>query len=253
MKILNKELKLAFVLLGLCLYIAFFVADFTHAEPAGADVTIVTSSAYSSTPGNNDSLGGRIITMTLDVTQQNTAWKAYVGNITGVLVLRNSDGWSIFEWAMNSSTMSGNVFVSRASSVTWGNIKCANSTIVDSEQTNFGMATADTDSINSTFNYTIHKEMNGSITPITTSTCPSVATWINGSAQVVETNTTFQEILLYDNSNLVYATFITQDTGGYDNNASAGGANVTYDFQLIVAENRTAIAGTTYYFYADIS
>lgn len=255
---LNNELKLVFLFLSISIYLGFMIAHFTTAQPAGADVTpISTDYGPNATPGPRTDPGGTITTLSLDVTQQDSAWKAYVGNITGVLVLRNTDGYSIFEWTMNSSTMTGNVFVTRNDSINWSSslIRCANSTIINSEQNFFGMLNGDSDSINKTFNYTTHRAMTiGGVGTIQNGTCPSTATYVNGTKQVMNQNTsTFQEILLYDTQNLIFATFVTQDAWAYNNNESAGGANVTYDFQLIVAENDTHPTGSTYYFYADIS
>lgn len=232
------------------------LAHLSYADPTGADVSFVSSdSGPNVTPESRTDIGGTITTITLDTTQQNSKWKAYVGNITGLLVLRNSDSWSIYEWTMNSSSFTGNVFVSRNDSVDWDNIKCANSTIINSEQTFLGMTSSDGDNINNTFNYTDHKAMpiSGSPPDIAADSCPNTATYVNGSAQTVNENATFQELLLYDNVNLVYATFIDQDSWAYENNESVNGTNVTYDFQLIIAENESSPTGSVYYFYADIS
>ncbi|MBW2990746.1 hypothetical protein KY348_03510 [Candidatus Woesearchaeota archaeon] len=252
MKKVSNKLKYPFLILGLAIYLIFMIANFSSADPQGADVTNLSTETYSVTPEGRADDGGTITTVTLDVTQQNNAWKAYVGNITGALVLRDSDGWSIYEWVINSSGFTGNIYASRNDSVAWDNLKCANDTILTSENTFFGMSSGASDNINNTFNYTIHKEINTStsIGTIANGTCPSTATYVNGSAQTISESAYFQEILLYDNTNLIYHTFIDQDAWGFDNNAS--GTNVTYDFQLIVAENSTG-PGTTYYFYAEIS
>lgn len=251
---INKEIKLIILIIGLTLYMAFMLSNLGSAWPQGADVTNISNSTYSRTPGSRSDPRASITTLNLDVTQQSDAWKAYVGNITGSLVLRNSDGWSIFQWALNASSMSGNIFVSRNDTITWTNLKCANSTIIESEQTFLGISTASAFSINNTFNYTTHKNMTIDSVTIDNSTCPSTATWVNGSAQTITQtpSTYFQEILLYDNTHLIYATFVDQNAWSYNNNESVGGANVTYDFQLILAENSTS-SGTTYYFFADIS
>lgn len=253
MRIPEKVLRQLLILIGISLYLSFIITKLSFADPSGADVTNLSTETYSVSPDPRQDLGGTITTVSLSTTQQDSAWKAYVGNITGTLVLRNSDGWSIFEWALNNSALSGNVFVSRNGSVDWDNIRCANNTIIGSEQSFLGMATADSDNINRTFNYTKHKTMTiGGVGTISNSTCPSAATYVNGSAQAIDESSYFQEVLLYDRVNLVYGTFIDQNTWGYENNESGGG-NVTYDFQLLVAENGTAQVGTVYYFYADIS
>ncbi|HJX06091.1 MAG TPA: hypothetical protein VJ461_05240 [Candidatus Nanoarchaeia archaeon] len=252
---IKRELKALFLILGLGIYIALLVGvgKLGYADPSGAIVTNLSTETYSVSPTSRTDLGGTITTVDLSTTMQDTAWKAYVGNITGTLVLKNSDGWSIFEWWLNSSSFTGNVFVSRNGSVSWDDIMCANNTIIGSEQNFLGMDSTDSDNINKTFNWTAHKSMTISgVGTITNGTCPSAATYINGTYQTINQDTTkFQEILLYDKANLVYATFIDQNSWGYDNNASVNSS--IYDFQLIVAENNTAQTGTTYYFYADIA
>ncbi len=250
----KENLRIGVLIISIALYLSLIISQVVNAEPAGADLTNPSSEEYTTTADSRTDSGGTIVTLSTSVTQQDDAWKAYVGNITGTLVLRDSDGWSIFEWSMNSSTFGGNVFVSRNDSINWSNLKCANNTIIDSEQSFLGMSSTDSDSLNQTFNYTTHKTMTVSgVGPISNSTCPSVATYVNGSAQTITESSYFQEILLTDNNNLIYGTFIDQDAWGFDNNESVNGTNVTYDFQLIVAENSSLSSGNTYYFYADIS
>ena len=250
---IKQGLKALFLLLGFALYLTFFVINITYADPSGVDVTNISTETYASVPESRQDLGGTITTLTLDNTQQDTAWKAYVGNISGRLVLKNSGGWSIYEWFLNASASSGYVFVSRDASVDWTDVGCANSSVIDSEQALFGMVTADSDSINKTFNNTLHSSMDMSgPSLIGSNSCPSTATYVNGTAQTVNSNAHFQEILLYDRvgSNFVYGTFINQNAWGYDNNETT---TLAYDFQLIVAENSSASVGTVYYFYADLS
>ncbi len=253
----NKQIKASILILSMFIYLSFIFVNFSYADPSGAAISNPdVDTGPTSSAGQRNDTGGTITTIDIDVNQQNIAWKAYVGNITGKLVLRNSDDKSIYEWDLASETLSGNIFVTRLSSVSWdiSNLICANESAIQVEEGVHGMTTSDSDNINNTFNYTIHKTMTISgIGNIQNSTCQSMATYVNGSIQTInEANTTFQEFLLYDKSNIgmVYATFIDQDSDSFRNNVSL---NTTYDFQLIVAENRTATIGTTYYFYADIS
>jgi len=253
---IKQELKLVFLILGLVLYLTFIIIHFTSADPVGAEVNYISNSTYTSVIESRSDPGGYIITINLAVTQQEPSWKGYVGNITGMLVLRNSDGWSIYEWGMNSTSMSGFVFVSRNDSVDWTNVECANDTNIISEQNFFGMSSSDPYSINNTFNASLHSAMDMSgPSNIAANSCQSTATYVNDTAQTVDSNAYFQELTLYDRTdgNFIFATFIEQDAWGFNNNASMDN---TYDFQIIVAEN-TSISfgtpGTTYYFYADIS
>lgn len=253
MRKLNYKARSFLLLLGLACYLAFcFNSLLSTAYPGGADVINLSTVTYSVAPDSRSDLGGTITTTTLSTIQQDAKWKAYVGNISGTLVLRNTGGWSIYQWALNASTISANIFVSRSNSISWDDLVCASVANVTAEQTFLGLGSASTDNINRTFNSTSHRNMTvSSVGTIANSSCKSTATYVNGTAQTVTESAYFQEILLSDNTNLVYATFVNQDAWGYDNNAT--GTAVTYDFQLIVAENETASVGTAYYFYADLS
>jgi hypothetical protein len=248
---IKQGFKITLLLIGLALYVSLFLINFTQAVPAGAGVTNYSTETYIVGPQSRQDHGGTITTITLSANQQDSAWKAYVGNISGKMVLKNTAGWSIYEWTMNSSSLTGTVFVTRAGTVTWTSIKCANTTSVDSEQAFFGMNPNANDNINKTFNYTTHKGMTISgVGTITASTCPSTATYVNGTAQTITETSYFQEILLTDTTNLVYGTFINKNALGYNNNLTE---NTTHDFQLLVAENGSSAIGTVYYFYADLS
>jgi hypothetical protein len=77
------------------------------------------------------------------------------------------------------------------------------------------------------------------------STCRSIATYVNDTAQASLESASFQEMLLQDGYNrMVYATLINQNTTGYNNQK--------YDFQMIVAENEWQTTPTTYYLYVEL-
>jgi hypothetical protein len=240
---------LAFALIGL--YVILFWASMSKAIPTGASLTLLTvDTGPTGTPSSRTDPGGTIVTININTVQQNPGWKAYIGNITGSLVLRNADSQSIYEWQLGATALTGNIFISRSGSVNWTPIACANITNVLSEDTILGFSSGSADSLNKTFNYTTHQAMIISgIGTIGANTCRSTATWQNGSAQVVSATSKFQEILLSDQANLVYATFIDQDAWGFDNNATNGR---THDFQAIIGDPKNA-TDYTYYFYADIS
>jgi hypothetical protein len=248
----SKWLKSTILLLGLSLYFFALWSGFGHAEPTGASITLIDSDTGAiSAPDSRSDPGGSITTISLDAVQQNPGWKAYIGNITGRLVLRNSNGQSIYEWLIADSALSGNVFISRSASVNWTPLGCANNAQILSEDNAMGFSSASSDSINRTFNYSIHRAMIVSdVGTITASTCRSTATYVNDTQQIMDaTNTDFQEILLSDGSSLIYGTFIDQDSWGFDNN---GTNDITHDFQIIVADPKN-VTDYTYYFYADIS
>lgn len=187
--------------------------------------------------------GGTITTLRLNVSQQDSAWKAYVGNVTGKLVLQDSSNYTIYDW--NLATITGEVYASRATSVTWSNLNCSNSTILSNEYTAVNMVDSDPDSINKTFNETTHKSFLVGAISISNSTCKSLATFnATSSRQTISETMLFQEVLLTDFTSMVYATILEPNKVGYNNK--------TFDFQMIVPDSDLANTNTSYYFWAEL-
>ena len=248
---LSKGLKSAVLIAFLALYLILIWADATRAAPAGASLTYIsTDYGPNGSSGSRTDPGGTIVTLNLNAVQQDSGWKAYIGNITGRLVLRNAYSQSIYEWALADSALTGSIFITRAATVNWTPLRCANDSEIVVEDGVMGFLSSTSDSINRTFSNQIHKSMTISeIGTIGNGSCRSTATWVNNTAQALDESSLFQEILLSDTSTLVYATFIDQDAIGFDYNETN---NKTHDFQVIVADAKN-ITDYTYYFYADIS
>jgi len=240
-----KALKLFFLLGGLLFYLSFIV-KFSYAVPMGGDVTFLSSDAYTASPKSRTDDGATINTIIVSVQQQNDAWKAYVGNVTGKYVLRNSNNFSIYEWPL-SANITGEVYLSRNNSVNFsaGAVVCANNSALVAEQVVFGMAEADTDNINNTFNTSDHSSFRVGSTLFNQDDCAAIALWVNNTPQTPGSTALFQQIALYDGHTVFYASLINKGKTGFDN-------TTTYDFQAIVAENRSAAAGTAYYFYVEL-
>ena len=202
-----------------------------------------STSAGLGTARANDK-GGYITTINVDASQQNYAWKAYVGNVTGKMVLENSGQYSIFEWEVGN--VMGNVYISRNGTVDWNSVNCSNRTVIQSEDTKMKLNSANSNSINKTFNGSTHKSFSISGIPYANSNCPAISTYVNDTKQANNEAAKFQEVLLSDSkSNLIYMTMMEQDTIGYD--------NTTYDFQAIVAEDESLSVPSIYYFYVELS
>lgn len=214
------------------------------AEPSGAE--ILSNSTETPTPataGTVTTAGGSFTTLLLNATTQTMRWKAYVGNVTGSFQLRDASNYTIYDW--NVATISGEVYASRNNSIDWTQIQCANDTILQNEQTGLDMTTTKEDSINRTFNETVHRSFYVGTELITNSTCRSIATYVNSTRQAASESATFQEILLDDTQRLVYVTLLENKQQGY--NAEQ------FDFQLIVAESEIAITPSSYYFWVELS
>ncbi|MFC1648280.1 hypothetical protein ACFL1B_02365 [Nanoarchaeota archaeon] len=234
------------ILLVMALAFALTLSLYVQGVPEGATVSSASvDTGPSGNPENRSDSGGTITTMVLDNTQQNFGWKAYVGNVTGTLTLDDSASQTIYQWPL-SSTITGEVYASRDNNVDWtiGSISCAAQSTISTEQTFIGGAASDTDSINNTYNKTLHATMQVGVNTITNSSCRAVYTWQADAAQVASEAANFTGILLEDTDNdLVYASTLEQDGTGFDSN--------TYDFQLIVPDhdNQTVV---NYYFYVEI-
>ena len=226
---------LLFVLLLVFLLSVSFVVSLPTAPVAPTYISNTTSGLVN----RSIDAKGTITTVTLSSTQQDYKWKAYVGNVTGKLALSNAGGQAIYDWT--SGTPTGEVYVSRFSSITWASIACADQTAINNEQTGISMGTGIRDNINATFNYTTHTPFLTGVVPL--SGCRSTATYVNNAAQSMS-SARFQEILLMSGGNLVYAGLINASSAGYDNN--------NYDFQMIIAENESSTIPSTYFFWVEL-
>ncbi len=216
------------------------------ALPSGAAITnYSTVTRGIGTAENRTDAGGTITTIELSGIQQDSYWKAYVGNVTGVLTLDDASGHTIYDWQLTGLTINGQVYATRNGSVTFTGMECAQPATISAEDSFNNMTASAADSIDRTFNRTVHRGFYVGPTPIANSTCPSTATYVNSTAQNASEGDSFQEILLQDaGANVVYTTLLENSTVGFDGN--------TYDFQMLVGESGVKPTPTTYYFYTEI-
>ncbi len=227
----------------LALFVGFvlIVSSFVLAQPTGTDVThIVTDLVEESPPDSRTDDGGTITTLVVDALQQNPRWKAYVGNITGSLTLDDGDGNTIFNWALDQASISGEIYSSRSDSIDWGDIDCAAGATISSEESFLSISSASADSISNTFNETVHPTITVGLAD--QDNCPATSTFVD-SARQDQSGSDFPIVLLEDPTDLIYVTPINPSTVGYD-----GGS--LFDFQLIMANNPEDT--TTYYFYVEL-
>ncbi len=240
-----KKIALPGTLLVLLISLLLLGAMLSWAQPTGVDITYNDTDIPLLDPASEITTpGGSFTTMVLSGTFQTPRWKAYVGNITGGVTLTDSGGSTIYDWTLE--TVSGQVYVSRNSSVDWGTIGCVSDQGIADEQSFLNISESSVDSINRTFNDTVHRGFFVGTGFIANSTCRAIATYVDDAPQAPSEDATFQEILLEDGSgNLVFTTILESAATGYDSGA--------YDFQLIVPENPVSATPTTYYFFAEIS
>ncbi len=224
------------------------------ATPEGPTITLVsnTTKAVRAPEINNgtggtsgNQAGGYIFTNNLNTLQRNTKWKAYVGNVSGTLTLDDASGNTIYKWPVLSSSLVGNVYATRTSSVvTWSSIECANLTHIEAENIAINHTSA-VDNITTTFNASsAHSAFTIAGTSLTT--CRSTSTYVNDLAQSQTSTDTFQEIVTYDGTNIVYATKVENHVTDF--------AGTTSDFQILIPEIGLATwaSSTAYYFYVEI-
>jgi len=233
---------------SIMLIIFMSLSYYAYAVPVGPTITEIkneTGSIRGSTLINTT--GGSITTIELDVTAQNLKWKAFVGNVTGSLVLSDASNYSIYDWSL--STVVGEVYATRASStILWSNIQCSNLTHIANEEIALNHTSNPDDNISSTFSVKDHNPFYIGTVEITSNSCYSIHTNVNNQSQ----SSKFEEIILYDgtdhqNGNIVYATNLEQDAAGYNTNQ--------FDFQMIVPEVGLATweSSTAYYFYVELT
>ena len=227
----------------LALLFVILITPIVMAQPTGTDIThIDTDMIDAIAPAERTDDGGTINTLVIEATQQNPRWKAYVGNITGTLTLDDSGGNTIFNWALEQTDITGEVYSSRSDAVSWESISCASLANINSEESFLGMSSTSADSIENTFNETTHPAINIGTIPV--SDCPATSTYVNNAPQDQE-GADFPIILLEDgNDNLIYTTPINPMTTGYDGSS-------LFDFQAILANNPSET--TPYFFYVELS
>ncbi len=235
------------IMVSVCMVITLLSCISVYAAPAGPSITYISNSTAAVINANrSQDTKGTITTLTMALNQQSYKWKAYVGNVTGSLALDDANGKSIYDWSLAS--ISGEVYATRSSSTpNWANVSCVNQTLIDAEQAALGIIASSQDSLNKTFMYVNHTTFIVGTKTIAADTCRSTATYINDTAQQVNTTARFQEVLLRDDlsSFMIYTALIN------DNQLDYAGTG-TVDFQMIIAENESSVIPTTYFFYAEL-
>mgnify|MGYP005662657115 FL=1 len=236
-------LERALVVVALCCFLLFF--SFVLADPTGpgsSNVNITSNQTFTGqTTGDIVNIsGGYIASINISATVVNEKWKAFVGWVNGVLALRDSSGDTIYDWTLAVST--GEVFATRTSgTVTLTGINCSNTSVLETENSAMGHS-SNSDNITATFNAIDHNAFTVASETIVANSCYSVHTYINNASQ----STDFEEVILYDGTNLVYATILEDNLAGYDGSG--------YDFQMIIPQNATTGAAVTpYYIFVEIS
>jgi hypothetical protein len=232
----------------LSLLVAVSIKSVTAVPTGPGTVTPISSSRLSTNAGGNVSAqAGNVSEFNFQATSITSTWQGYFGNVTGSIVLGNSQNNTFYNW--NLASPQGEIYATRiATTPSWSTVLCANKTHVADEDTALGVnQVIDADSVNRTFlNSTIFSDFFVGSTQINGSAdsgCYATRMY-NSTGQQSENDWT--EVLLQDSGNLIYTALLEQDAIGFDNR--------THDFQMLVGENghdgdQTV---TPYYFYLEL-
>ncbi len=182
--------------------------------------------------------GGNVTEINIQALTVTSSWQGYYGDISGEITLDDANNNTFYNWSM--TTVQGEVYATRISSVDWTNVNCTNSTNV----TSLGQTAADGDSVSNTFSLTTHPAFNAGSSQILADTCPSTFGYVNNATQ----SQNWSMVMLYDYSNngQIYTSIINSTVVGFDGQ--------THDFQILVGENeKTGNEGSTlYYFWVEL-
>ncbi len=228
MVVKNKKLGVLVVFLLTLVLFSYGV----YATPSGASVTPSAPETWNGgSVGSVAAYGGNITQIDLDSQTQTQVWQGYYGEVSGNMTLNDASGNTMYDWSLLG--LSGEVYASRVNNVAWGSVVAQNTCTTDEGLTGTG-----SDRVNRTFTASSNTAFSVGATAIGVNTACSTYTYVNNASQ----SASFEEILLDDGANSIYATFIDADTTGFDGS--------THDFQLIVPVSSGST--TTYYFYVEL-
>jgi hypothetical protein len=233
MKIKNK-----LWVLGIIAFIIFDLSIiFVHSDIIGPQILKMNSTRRIPNPALSvNLLAGNVSNIDFNVTSTSSTWAAYYGNITGTIVLGNTQNKQVYRW--NITNPKGKVFMAN-DSVDFNNLECWNDSKTDPSnyltlsklETNLGLESSDIDGVNETFSKIgmgTHKEFYVGTKYFRANSCP--ATNLNNASGKKEFGK-FEEVLTYEPTKqiVVYTALIQTHTLGFN------GKYV--DFEIIVGEN----------------
>ena len=253
------------------------VSVFVSALPAGSRTMTRTSESTWPTwdSDNTTAIAGNVTELIFNGSTVTRTYQGYFGNITGMIVLGNSQNQTLYDWAIASPQ--GEVYAIRSSVVpSWGSVTCAADWELRAEDSALGVTEAiDEDAVNRTFviggapdqvarfgnSSLVHPQFWVANQSIAANNCP-LAVMYNSSAMP---SPYFKEVLLSDNVNMnasnstgfvIYTAIIAHTLNPFAE--SDGFDQRNHDFEMIVGENghgadTGATAQTsTYWFYLEL-
>ncbi len=225
------------------------VAIFNEATPVPPiDINRLNSSRRQPEPAISvPAQAGNITELLINATVVTKTWQGYYGNVTGRIVLDNSDNMSMYDWSI--TTPEGEIYTANETITDWSSIKCFDYFATGGElnlsllETALGCA-GDADGVNETFTAKQHPSFYVGTKKISANSCWATRTYVNDGS-----STNFYEVLLIapTENTVVYTTLINASQTNF--------AGTNSDFQIIVGENGHGTAANTktpYYFYVEI-
>lgn len=217
------------------------------ADPNGALSVTEQSSERGpeGTAANHSAYAGNVTEITISGDTLTQSWQGYFGNVTGGIQLQDASGNAMYNWS--AASPSGEVFASIASSITWANIECFNWTANGTDLETTYNINDSVDGVNETFaayGTNPHADFTvGSVAFNSTTACMSADIYDSTGTSV---DGTFEEVLLSDTTNTIFAALLEQDVSGFD--------SASHDFEMLVLEDGHAgdTSTTPYFFYVEI-
>lgn len=250
----------------LILALAILAVGFAYALPSGPtnDITPISIDRWATWPGKTvTAIAGNVTEFNTDTSTITRTWQGYFGNVTGTIVLGDSNNNTLYDWSVSSPQ--GEIFAVRSPIVpSWSNTRCATVAELEAEDAALNNNIAiDEDSVNRTFVIggsaeaqsrfgaaLSHPTFYVANSEILADTCP-IAYMFN---QTGSESDAFREVILSDNGSvpIIYTAFLSHTF--YPTTDSIGFNNQVHDFQMIVGEDGrgTDTDVSTYYFYLEI-
>lgn len=253
-----------FIAVFFCLIFSFVVSG---VQPNGAMVTVVKSTSNGpSGAGNSSASAGNLTELVIYAGNAGSqSWQGYYGNVSGTLMLADSDDNVFFNWSAVSAA--GEVYASTNLTILWTAIQCFNFTAegnlsngesgetpgstnlhglnLTQLESMYNIASTDLDGVNRTFSSFNHDRFFTSNLEFSADECRSVHIFTNESKAE---DGFFEEALLYEPStgSVVFTSLLEDNVPGFD--------NVERDFEMLVLEDGhgTDTASTTYFFFLEI-
>jgi len=237
------------------------------ALPSGptTDLTPSNSSRWDTWgPKTMQAIAGNVTEFNTNGSTITRTWQGYFGNITGMIVLGDSNNNTLYDWYLASPQ--GEIYAVRNPTVPdWYNVRCSSTAEMQAEDLALGVnESIDEDSVNNTFVVggapdQINRFGAGELTyplfyvsnvTITADSCP-LAVMYNSSYMP---SPYFKEVLLSDQgvAPIIYTAIIAHTLNPFAE--SDGFDQRTHDFEMIVGENGhgTDTVTSTYYFYLEL-